>query len=342
MIGLLADTKNLPINQHLFMHGTRSTVLVYMNHLGDLEPGIYSTGTLYKRHIYPMSGPLGGDLTSTRENVGLEVVSGLIGKIDRNVYYTKYGETHITLESLADDLAKMIKRKAYLYKFAGIFGYISRVRYWDDAYYKKHFEKLIIDEILPVIKRKMDNNPIIQEAINHVILAKDPVIKFTEEDKLHLNETYPMILGSSNVQVIPAGKSIETDEMYTKQLLLKDVSIVYTTRRGYNFVRSFFPHVICSDELFYDDYRLTFLPGQLLAKQMEWKYVFPFLNDEDLEKLEKSGVVVSDFNGSSIYEAREVLGELINYKFSDEQIKRIIFYYFRFVHKTIVLYTTTP
>ena len=299
---------NLPT---MFMHGTRSPIFVYMKHMKN--PGVYSTGTLYKNFIFPMTGPLGGDVTSKTENVGLEVVSGILNKemFDRNVYYTTFEDEDITEDKLVRDVSRMIEKRGEYYRMNKILGYISRLRYWDDEIYQKKFKNDILKYILPLVPKDYVQ----------VILSDRPVIQFTREEKMELNQTYPIIFLSAKAakeSFAPEKKGIEKEEVYVKQLLIQDVDVVYTTKAGAQYVRENLIKlgnnhalVIPSDNLFYESYRLSFLVGSLKPKT--WESYLPkewLKSKERMEKIYKSGIKPEDFEGASEKEIEEVLKEL--------------------------------
>lgn len=293
---------NLPT---MFMHGTRSPILVYMKHMKN--PGVYSTGTLYKNLIFPMTGPLGGDITSKTENVGLEVVSGILKKdmIDRNVYYTTFEDEDITEDKLISDVSRMIEKRGEYYRMNKILGYISRLRYWDDEIYQKKFKPDIIKYILPLVPKDYVK----------VILSDRPVIQFTKEEKMELTQTYPIIFLSAKAakeSFVPQKRNIEIEEVYVKQLLIQDIDVVYTTNAGVKYVKKSMIDlgnnhalVIPSDNLFYESYRLSFLVGSLKPKTWE-----SYLPKELWEKMDRSGMKPEDFEGASEKEIQEVLNEL--------------------------------
>lgn len=321
-IGLSAD---LPKEYQLgktpiFCHGTNTSVLIYFKHTG----GLLSTGELYERYIYPMSGPLGGDLDSTRENVGLKVVSGLLNNLDRNVFYTTYGASKITTDTLAADLSDMIRRKALYYKKNKIFGLISRMRYWNDEYYKLNFKNDVESIILPILKD--DKSLIVQKSIENIILADKPVLEFTKQEKYDLNRTHPLILCSEKMAKYaePAKTTIEVGEVYIKQLLKEDIDLVYTSEEGCSLVRKYLPNVkiICRDELFYGSHKLTIFQNSSL-ENVNWSS-FYFLDDSSKRLLEKGSYKVSDFKDATVEEAREILKEVLDFDFSDLELKMII------------------
>lgn len=337
----------------MFMHGTRSPIFVYIKHLQrvGLEEAIYSTGTLYEKYIFPMTGPMGGEIYSERENVGLKVVSGIINTsleaLDRNVFYTTYSnQQEINLQSIVNDLEEMLRREAKYETTTRIFGLISRLRYWDDALYKTNFRQRILQIILPVIQAKRNrlenarHKHIIDQAVMNVVFAEEPVLQFTQQDKQDLQQTFPVIFCSSKAaqeSFKPTEKQMfEPDEMYVSNIRMKDVDVVYTTLQGYDLVqRQMRRHtqVIVSDELFFESDRLTEYVGKLKEKDwkekraqaklnwQEWKRAVPFwINKIWITNLTESGIRVSDFANTSIEEIEDVLNDLLNG--ADVQISR--------------------
>lgn len=350
------------LGKEMWMHGTRTTVFTYMNYMRkfNLQPGLYSSGVLYEHHIYPMTGALGGDLTSDRENVGKKVVSGMLNtngeSLNRNVYYTTYFEDPISTEQLSTNLNHyidyIIKRKGSGLSFVEIFGLISRLRYWDNTYYIENFDVLVNKNVLPLIYNKLQmvvdtkRIKLIEDAINVVIKAKTPVIQFTNKDKKELSTTFPLVFLSEKMakEAISADTMVEKGEMYINQLLMSDVDIIYTTSIGCEFVIQKMKefgnnkvHVICEDSLFKDSDTLTGFPGQFQESKKErqrkqrvwkeWREALPFWttypDDLKLSKISDS-MEVNDFKDSSKEELQEFFDETFGYKLSDEQVD--IFY----------------
>lgn len=275
------DFEETSKTRRMWMHGTRSTVFSYMSHMAqfDLKPGIYSSGLLYQYHIYPMTGALGGDLISERENVGKKVVSGLVNSsgnlLNRNVYYSLYGKKPITFDRLVAELEEEIQRviRNGYSTYNKTFGQISRVRYWNNLYYLANFQRRIQETIVPLIRKQMESlkngRPLINDAIAKVIDSNEPVFQFTEQEKNELGVTYPIVFLSEKAgnEAWPKGKDIfsaEPDEMYVSELLMKDVDIIYTTSQGCNYVAKKMAEfgntkvkIICNDKLWKSSDTLT-------------------------------------------------------------------------------------
>jgi hypothetical protein len=338
--------KSMP---QMFMHGTRSPVFVYMKHLKKmgLTEAIYSTGTLYEKYIFPMTGAMGGEIYSERENVGLKVVSGIINTsleaLDRNVFYTTFSDQQqINLQSITGDLEEMLEKKAQYYSSTRIFGLISRMRYWDDTIYKTQFQQRISQIILPVIQSKrnqlqtLKQKQILDQAVQNVIFAEEPVIQFTLQDKHDLQNTFPVIFCSAkaaqNSFKPKENKMFEPDEMYVDKIDMQHVDYIYTTSQGYKYVQQQTQaQVIVSDELFFESDRLTPNVGQLKEKGWkekedqerllwnQWNDAVPFWINKIgiMQRLVTSGIHVQDFAYTSLDEIEEVLNDILhNLEFS--------------------------
>lgn len=356
-IGLFVDlpscTKEYYYNMDLmWMHGTRTTVFPYINHMKDigLDIALYSTGVLYSFYIYPMSGALGGDLTSKRENVGKKVLSGvsslLEDNLDRNVYYTKYGQTPITINSLDDDLVFTVNNilKYGTNQLHVLFGQISRIRYWDNQHYKKKWMFVIESTIVPLILNKIEQlqNPedkiLVENTLEKVIYADAPVIQFTNNEKKELQTTHPMILCSpmTNHKIIPHDTEniAEPNEVYIRHLLMTKVAVIFTTTGGCDYVKqrmrdfgNYHVNVICRNELFVNSDKLRGFvrSGNQSEKSKmfnEWKRVLPFWNESCLNNFKyllDSGFSPTDFEGASVKEVLEIIPDI-----SVEQAKEML------------------
>jgi hypothetical protein len=203
---------------------------------------------------------------------------------------------------------------------------------------------------------------LIKSAIENVIKADKPVITFTENDKRELNTTYPIIFLSKNMakEAVHAANRSELQEVYIKQLLVKDIDIIYTTTNGCDFVKQKMRElgnetvlVICQDKLFMDSDWLTdntklHIPSKperdaIKAHQVaekirwkEWKKALPLLDDDSAQftRIFSSGLSVGDLAGKSEQEIKILLEDLVEfegnngivkYEFSEGQLQRIFY-----------------
>lgn len=361
---LKRDYRVLSEKQKMWMHGTRTAVFVFMKYMSrfGLEPGLYSSGTLYKHHIYPMTGALAGDFTS-QQNVGKEVLSGVLNTsgetLDRNVYYTTYGEDTISRENLAETLRSYLQRiqAGDLYgglEFQKIFGYISRLRYWDNDYYNEHLQSSVREIAVPHILeklRKVSDTKVIQlveNAIRVIIEDSHPIFELSTEDKEELTTTYPLIFASAEManSAIKAGSTAEPDEHYVKQLLMRDVDVIYTSSSGCMYVKNQMRllgnthvQVICTDQLFKDSDTLTGWKGQFKPPKKEreelarawknWKTAASFWNnDKDdwrLSELMKQ-TRVEDFSETQLSDVMSFFKTDLNWPIEEWQAQQLLDY----------------
>jgi hypothetical protein len=275
--------------------------------------------------------------------------------LDRNLYYTTYFDNPITTEVLSEALQKYINN-ALLYEsfmFQTLFGAISRLRYWDDNFYRSKFDEIIKEKILPLVRTKIraltDQRHIalIEHSIARIIESNSPVIQFTKEEKEQLNETHPIVFLSKKAatETTPKEFSGETGETYVNHLLMVDVDVIYTTQKGCDYVKqqmALFGNrhvkVICNDALFKDADRLPALPGplgpsrkEIAAGQKRWKewtQAAPFWNNfKDDLKLSKLNAAfdIRDFQGSTVEELWSFLKDF-GFTMTSEQAAQFLDY----------------